>query len=371
MKKVDLSIYSCDSQYFKLFDILLKNESITKESFLIEKNITPSSYRRARAQNSKIGKKIIDILALHFDYKLVNYKKISQIESNLEQILERAYYKDFSQIDEDLSYINRHLAENTLLFPVFLLIKLFLLLNQNKDYIVNCQQNIDLYNEVEKYKNFYSGFLQDLFEVISYAYVKKIPNDIIAKEINNPMLLQIISGKFIFDGRYAEAIYFAKKAKELLYKDENYKRITYINCNLMFVYNKLQNYDESIRIGKKQIMALNSYNIKEPIIESTKRHYCIALLAKGEYQKIIDTLGNQFSFYLTELSLYIIAMYKTDLNKYNEFVKENFEDEDLKDYHDYFKSIDNFLINKDKKELTKLQTYDINSNLLEAMKKIY
>lgn len=44
MKHIDLSCYKKSMPFFNLFDIYFKEQKINKEYFLLDNNITPSTY---------------------------------------------------------------------------------------------------------------------------------------------------------------------------------------------------------------------------------------------------------------------------------------------------------------------------------------
>ena len=70
MKKIDLSLYKTYKPYFVYFDILIKKVSSNKDSFLEEIYLSPSSYRRAKNEGSKIGKQLTIDLCNYFNINL-------------------------------------------------------------------------------------------------------------------------------------------------------------------------------------------------------------------------------------------------------------------------------------------------------------
>ena len=69
MKKFDLSIYKYSKPYFDLFDVYFKENSIKKEFFLLDNDITPSTYRQCRKEESNSGPKIVKSLSKKFSFK--------------------------------------------------------------------------------------------------------------------------------------------------------------------------------------------------------------------------------------------------------------------------------------------------------------
>ena len=55
MRRIDLKEYLKSMKLLLVFDALIKGEIINKDAFLETKGIAPSSYRRARAKDQKVG----------------------------------------------------------------------------------------------------------------------------------------------------------------------------------------------------------------------------------------------------------------------------------------------------------------------------
>ena len=56
MFSINLNDYKKTKIYLQLFDVILKDLPINKEEFLLEHDITPSSYRLARKVEQNVGK---------------------------------------------------------------------------------------------------------------------------------------------------------------------------------------------------------------------------------------------------------------------------------------------------------------------------
>ena len=99
MKKIDLSNYKLTQIYFNFFDIYFKEKGIKKEFFLLDNDITPSTYRQCRKSECKIGSKIIKSLANKFLLKVPTIKLIDEIEGLLNNIYYDMYYKYYNLYD--------------------------------------------------------------------------------------------------------------------------------------------------------------------------------------------------------------------------------------------------------------------------------
>lgn len=125
MKKFDLTLYKESRQYFYLFDVYLKNLAINKDPFLEELGITPSSYRRARMSEQKVGVQIVEQLSKHFGFIVPKSEFINDMSKFTNKIFFNMEYKVYDAYEEDIEYLNKIEKDNYLLFPIINLLKLF------------------------------------------------------------------------------------------------------------------------------------------------------------------------------------------------------------------------------------------------------
>ena len=81
MINFDFSIYKNNKQYFLFYDVILKNEPTNKDAFLESLGIIPSSYRRSRMAEQKVGIKIIDTLNLHYNLQQPTDEFLDELEN--------------------------------------------------------------------------------------------------------------------------------------------------------------------------------------------------------------------------------------------------------------------------------------------------
>ena len=86
MLNISLSEYKNSKIYFQFFDVLLKKTDIKKEDFLLENDISPSSYRLSRKVEQNIGKSIIEKLCSLYGYTMHSDSEIEIIEKTNETI---------------------------------------------------------------------------------------------------------------------------------------------------------------------------------------------------------------------------------------------------------------------------------------------
>ena len=125
MFSLNLNDYKKTKIYLQLFDVILKDLPINKEEFLLEHDITPSSYRLARKVEQNVGKSIIIKLSEVFKFVTLADDELEDVEEQLNKIYFDIYYKNYVNYDSHLEYINEMINKNFLIHPLFKLFKLF------------------------------------------------------------------------------------------------------------------------------------------------------------------------------------------------------------------------------------------------------
>lgn len=372
MITIDLSIYLKTTQYFKLFDILLKDETITKEAFLIEHGITPSSYRRARLQEVNVGSKIIEKLSTIYGYKTLEKNQILEIEKRLNDIHSKVYFKIYDTFDEDLEYVNSLIEKKNLLYPVFRLFLLFMFFNKNVSSIKIIEDEEEAFKEIKKFKDFYSDSLLEIYDFIECAFMKVIPQRIKEKTDAYPMVYQVLAAKYSNEYKYFESNYFAEKAIDIYIHDGNYKRAYFAMLPLLFNLNQLGNYEEVFRISHNHILMLQSFKYEELDYNPMIKHLVVSGFALKKYDFIIELLEKRKQLNYTESTAWLAAVYLTNKTKYESYMKEyNYQDlDDSNQNKHYLKNLDLYLKTKDKNALKALSSFEIYETLITLLKKI-
>ena len=371
MIKIDLSIYLKSSQYFKLFDCLLKEEPITKEAFLIEHNITPSSYRRTRLQEVNIGTKIIKKLSDILGYQYLSNNEIKDIEIRLNDIHSKVYFKIYDTFEEDLEYVENYINKKTLLFPVFVLFKVFMLFNKHVSCIKVIEDEEGTFKLLKKYVSFYSESLLEIYDFIECAFTKQIPSRILKTNNAYPMVYQVLASKYSNEYKYIESNYFVEKAIDIYMKDHNYKRALYATLPMLFNMNQMGNYEEVFKIANNYILMLKSFNCDEYEYDAMLKHLVVASFALHKYEYVISLLEKRSRLNLTQLVALSASIYLTDINKYDEWMKEvNYEamnDDNINKF--YYKNLDLYLRYQDKTAFKNLSECPIYETLIILLKR--
>lgn len=367
MIKINFDDYKENKQYLLLFDYLIKQESQNKDLFLEDINITPSSYRRAKVTEQNIGNVIVNKLCEYFNIKKVTPSEVDKYQVYLNKI----YYDYYYNINNNCTFIcgklDELINERNLFYPIFLLFKLLFTLISNKSQNIIINENEYLFNEVMKYKTFYNNDLKDLLLHIEILYDKDFNNKKIYLDSKNGITYSIISNKYLESEKYIECLYYANKAKEIFLKDENYKRIAYININIMSCYCYLNNYKKYYEMAYTQFFSLHSFNDFSMIRDITDKHFAISMIALNKYEELNQFFKSKSDITFTEMICLLISRYYINFDEFQRYL--NTMEEVLKgdERLEILNIINKYLINNDKKQLKKLKN-GIHENLIYVLK---
>lgn len=378
MKKFDLSIYKSSKPYFDLLDIYIKEQGIRKEAFLIEIGVTPSSYRKCRKGELNIGHDIVGVIARQFSFKVPSDEFLDEIEKFTNKVYRNIYYKNFKTYKEDMEYIDNMLSENYIIFPMFKLLKLFMIAASNEDVSKIQNNNRELYDEVALYQSFFEYGINDLFEIIYLVFTDTISKDHWIKNYKNGMSYFVLSTRSYLEGRYIESIFYGDKCKKMLFEDGNVNRLFYLNNTIMSSLIYVENYEECADMAFRQLASLESINFQEKFqFTMSKKFRILALLGEKKYDLIKEENINNFDMTLTELVCMIIAMYLKNNKdkKYFEYEKyyEELEVDTLpEEYSVPIKLVDQMLKSKSKakKIVPMLKNYEIMPHLEKILQNI-
>lgn len=365
MKKIDLSNYKLTQIYFNFFDIYFKEKGIKKEIFLLDNDITPSTYRQCRKSECKIGSKIIKSLANMFSLKVPTIKLIDEIEDLLNNIYYDMYYKNYNSYDLYLETIENLLKENYIIFPFLELTKLFLKISSNDSISLIVSNNEELFNHVKMYTVFFNNSLSEIYELIYLSFEKSIKDACWIKNYNNASAYFILASRSYMNKSYIETLFFAEKCKEKLYQDGNVNRILYLNNTIMSSLIHVGNFEECYIVAFKQLKSLESLALNnEFLIDTCNKFLAISMLGKKDYDNVLNKFYNSDSLTLTIILCLLIALHEKgmiekDFTKYDEFYKELEVDQLDEEYSDIIISLDKFLANKRKNDLHELLNFEI------------
>ena len=376
MKKFDFSIYKDSKPYFDLFDVYFKENNIKKEFFLLDNDITPSTYRQCRKTESKSGPGIIKSLSKKFTFKNSSKELIDKIEELANNIYFDMYYKNYKQYDNYLKEIDKLLSEKYNVFPILELLKIFLNLSSNSSISAIKKENELLFNRIKIYEKFLNYGLEELYELVYLSFERDIPEDCWIKNYNNASAYFILASRSYMNRRYIETLFFASKCKEMLYQDGNINRILHLNDTIMSSLIHVGNYDECYIFSFKQLKTLESFDgYHEFLIDNSKKFLALSTLGLGNYDKIIKKYEKADNLLLTEILCTLIALYEKgvtdkDLTRYNSYY-DHLEVEQLDlDYSTIIVLLDQFLKTKKKSMLNTFLNYEIFRHFKKILEKI-
>ena len=368
MKKFDLSIYKNYKMYLNYFDILIKNETSNKENFLERILISPSSYRRAKKDNKKIGDQICSELCTYFKLKIFDNAIIEELEEKINRIYYNFYYKNYELYDEDYAWINNMIKENYVFNPIIQLMKLLLDLSRTNNTNTIVSDSKDLYNELNKYKLFYSEELLEILEIASVLYEEKIDISNMFIYYKNEIAYNMLASRFNYEEKYLESVFFCNLAKQRFLQKENFRRVYFINLILLANYNALAAYKESYDLAFNQLLSIR-YDINYTYeFKATLKHYIIACVGMKKYNEVINELINKEEINTTDMLALLISLYRTSKSKYKSYLEKMKTNETNEKFINYYIAIDKYLEKGNKEALNILYNYDINKNLMKILK---
>lgn len=367
MIQISLTEYMQTKLFFQLFDVLLKEESVNKEYYLESVGISPSSYRRAKNEEQKIGIQIMDTLCKKFNLNVTPLELIEEIESLANEIYFDMYYKVYDRYDAFLQKLDEYLSKNYSIYPIIKLLKLFILINAPKFSNELYESYLELYSEIKKFKNFYNNDLVGIYNLFILTFENNSIDYNLAKELYGGFSYYIASFRAWKNKKYTECLYYAEKGKDILVEESNYKRIVNLNFNIMSSLMYLNRFEECFELAFDQVLMLESFGFESDELMRIKRYLLVSALGLGKYEFIIKSLKNKVSFNKIEISCYMVALNQINFKEYADFYKEIIEVEDI-----VCKNIcillNSYLESPSKEKLSKLENYTTLTYVVIALK---
>lgn len=355
MSKIDLTVYKETKYYFQLFDILIRERKLTKEPFLKEIGISPSSYRKSRITERNAGEKISETLCEHLGYNKANYELVCSVEKLLNKVYKNIYYKIYTTYKEDLAYIDQLIDGNYIIFPILKLIKIFIIANSKMDADLFVENYYEIYDELQKYFSFFNEDLLEIFDIISLAFDERINENMIFKEYNNSLAYCSLSSRLWKDGKYLECLFLSQKTEEVLVKEQNYRRLVSLNVTRIYCLNALGNYQESYELSENMLATIKSFNEVDYESKYIVSHLALSCLPLKKYKYCSELLLNKNKVSLTDICCILIAKFFTNKKEYESLLEHylgivNNEDKFI------FKCLDGVLKRKNLKSLNALNS---------------
>lgn len=369
MFHINLNEYKETKIYFKLFDVLLKDLQMNKEDFLLEHNITPSSYRLARKVEQNVGKAIILKLAEIYGLTISSDDELNKIEEQLNKIYFDIYYKNYDYYDKYVEYINEMINKRLLIEPILKLFKLFLLCNSNKPIKNVYNDNYELFKEIDSYKNFYNKDIIEIYNILNLFFNNAIKGEEKHQEYKNPMSYQILASRCYLEEKYIEAIYYATKACDILLEEMNFKRYVTVERTLMACNLCIGDYKQCYLSSDKFLHSVKALNYSKFEIDAAEDYYYASLLGLKQFDLIYNKLKETNTFNMNKFTCFFVSMYKKDKTLFSKYIQENIDfNESNNQNNDYIKLLILFLKNNDKKQLDKIKNNSVMKGIIKVLK---
>ena len=349
MIKIDLTEYKDSKIYFQLFDKIIKEKNISKEIFLQDNNINPSTYRRCKKEECNVGEKIIIKLCELLNYKYLDNNQIDELEQLLNNIYSDMYYKIYKNYDNYLEQIDKYINDNTIIYPVLLLFKCYLLLSTQKNEEYQKNNVLPLYNDLKQYEYFYNESCLKIYHLLYLSFEEEILEKYYIKKYEDASAYFILSFRALNNKKYSECLYFSEKAKEKSIEDYNIQRVIAINNNILASYMELENYEDCLTLSEIQLKVLSSINSDNKI------------LIRGLNNKYIN---ENESFDYTKLGIYMTCKYHYNKEEYNKLYDSLIKEQNEK-HIIFINNINELLTNKTKKSLKEMKNSDISNYLIK------
>ena len=328
MFSINLNDYKKTKIYLQLFDVILKDLPINKEEFLLEHDISPSSYRLARKVEQNVGKSIIIKLSEVFKFVTLADDELEDVEEQLNKIYFDIYYKNYDNYDNHLEYINE---------------------------MIN--------------KNFYNKELVEIYNILNLFFNDSIKESEKHQDYKNPMSYQILASRCYMKEKYIEAIYYSTKACDILLDEMNFKRYVSVNRTLMACQLCIGDYETCHMNSVKVLRSVKSLNLEQFEIDAAEDYYYASLLGLKRFDIIYKKLKDNNNFNKNKFTCFLVSMFEIDQTLFLNYLKENINFKELSnEYCEYIKSICLFLEKKDKKQLDRLKDYSIMKGLIRILK---
>lgn len=367
MIQISLTEYMQTKLFFQLFDVLLKEESVNKEYYLESVGVSPSSYRRAKNEEQKIGIQIMETLCSKFNLNIMPLEMIEEIESLANEIYFDMYYKVYDRYEKFLQKLDEYLSKNYNIYPIIKLLKLFVLINSSKFSNELYESYLELYNEVKKFKNFYNNDLMGIYNLFVLTFENNSIDYNLAKELYGGFSYYIASFRAWKNKRYTECLYYAEKAKIILVEESNYKRIVNLNFNIMSSLMYLNRFEECFELAFDQLLMLESFGFKSDELKKTERYLFSSALVLGKYEFIIKRFKDFEVFQQNEICCYMIALNQTNINEYLTFYQKVLEMENEKNRNICI-ALNSYLEFPSKENLLKLEATPVLKYIVIALK---
>lgn len=311
-------------KHYLFFDGIFVKRKIKKAETLDLLDIPGSTYRTNKAKELTRNKSTIEVLMNYFEISNLQKDKQIYYERVISTIFSDYYYKNEDKFNDHIKLLDECIGENTILTPVFVLFKLYLI---TSNYTLSKERlNIlveDLMKDLVYFEAFFTEELRVIYKLLLLFVDEKNSKTKIIELVNLCNTYKFIEGVlhfyltsyYFFQNEYARAIIHGKKAEAILEKESNFNRLIAIRINLCSLYNHLEEYESTIKISSQLFIYFSNNPKYDSLSKFVKTHYMIAMANTNNFGDIINYTERNIhtiTFKYIDICLLILSYYVVD-----------------------------------------------------------
>lgn len=335
MFRIKLKEYYGVAIYMNMFDEMLKEEAaelvITKETLLKDLKINPSSYRRCKISDREASANVITRLVSHYNMKRMLQDDLLYFEEIVNDIYLDVNYKVYDKFNYYIELLDDMIANRVVLLPIVQLLRIFLDVFSKQDIEIAMGKFNKEFEEVEKYKSFFNEDILKIYDILKLVYSYRLTKSMLAKTYDEGLSYSLIALRHLKDKRYFESLYFSQKAKDIFLKENNLKRMIYVNYTILNNLSYLNNFEDYYTLAFQQLLTVRAFDKTKFEHDNALKHMVVSSIAVGKYKEAYDIIVNRKQMNMSNLAALIVARFHINSDDIDEWfeveIKKNIKDE--------------------------------------------
>lgn len=284
--------YKSTRQKYVFIDSVMNINKEDKAKFLKSFGISYDSFRVEKSRN-KVNNDNAERLLEYYGFLSVSPVKKGKYEKCINNMYYAIYFREQDNIHKCIEELNACIADNNCLKPVFILFKIYGIMNTE----ISIEKIRNLINNDLNYilffrKNYFIDEFELIYEsiLVSFKYetdLTKLSNLSLQYPALKWIYLFALGSLYYMKGQDQEAYRCYKRLEEEFEATRNSERLMIIHSNMCFIHNALEEYATSIDLAKKSIEYI--YSSKQSIwVSNILMHYVFSNFMLSRYKIIID-----------------------------------------------------------------------------------